>query len=80
MKHDKDLDAEISRLGKFPILSNMDVPPREVYEPCKSRVEETFDMMEIELENDKAYLHTTDYLMGYYFISFISLNMYFSVL
>ena len=56
--------------------------PSEIYDLCKSReeVEVAFDAMKNELENDKAYLHTTDGLRGYFFISFISLYMYFSIL
>ena len=55
---------------------------REIYDLYKSReeVEVVFDAMKNELENDKAYLHTKDGLRGYFFISFISLYMYFSIL
>jgi transposase len=55
--------------------------PKEIYELYKSReeVEVAFDAMKNELENDKAYIHTTDGLRGYFFISFISLYMYFSI-
>ena len=60
----------------------MDADPREIYELYKSRekVELAFDTMKNELENDKAYLHTTDGVRGYFFISFISLYLYFSIL
>ena len=70
------------KLGKFAILSNMRSDPREIYDLYKSReeVKVAFDAMENELENDKAYLHTTYGLRGYFFISFISLYMYFSIL
>ena len=43
-------------------------------------MEVAFDAMKNELENDKAYMHTTEGLRGYFFISFISLYMYFSIL
>ena len=43
-------------------------------------MEGAFDAMKNELENDKAYVHTTEGLRGYFFISFISLYMYFSIL
>ena len=42
--------------------------------------EVAFDAMNNELENDKSYLHTSEGLRGYFFISFISLYMYFSIL
>jgi transposase len=78
----KDLMEEKKKLGKFAILSNMRSDPREIYELYKSReeVEVAFDAMKNELENDKAYVHTTDGLRGYFFISFISLYMYFGIL
>ena len=77
-----DLTDERIKLGKFAILSNLRSDPKEIYELYKSReeVEVAFDAMKNELENDKAYLHTTDGLRGYFFISFISLYMYFSIL
>ena len=78
----KDLMEEKKKLGKFAILSNMRSDPREIYELYKSReeVEVAFDAMKNELENDKSYLHTSEGLRGYFFISFISLYMYFSIL
>ena len=77
-----DLTDERNKLGKFAILSNLRSDPKEIYELYKSRdeVEVAFDAMKNELENDKAYLHTTDGLRGYFFVSFISLYMYFSIL
>jgi len=77
----KYLMEEKRKLGKFAILSNMRSDPKEIYELYKSReeVEVAFDAMKNELENDKAYIHTTDGLRGYFFISFISLYMYFSI-
>ena len=70
------------KLGKFAIFSNMRSAPMEIYDLYKPReeVEVAFDDMKNELENDKAFLHTTDGLRGYFFISFISLYMYFSIL
>jgi hypothetical protein len=78
----KYLMEEKRKLGKFAILSNMRSDPKEIYELYKSReeVEVAFDAMKNELENDKAYIHTTDGLRGYFFISFLSLYIYFSIL
>ena len=71
----KDLMEDKKKLGKFAILSNMRSDPREIYELYKSReeVEVAFDAMKNELENDKAYVHTTDGLRRYFLISFILL-------
>lgn len=81
-KKQSDLMEERSELGKFAILSNLRSDPKEIYELYKSReeVEVAFDAMKNELENDKAYLHSADGLRGYFFISFISLYIYFSIL
>ena len=78
----EDLMVEKKKLGKFAILSNMRSDPKEIYELYRSReeVDVAFDAMKNELENDKAYVHTTDGLRGYFFISFVSLYMYFSIL
>ena len=78
----KDLMEGKKKLGKFAILSNMRSDPREIYELYRSReeVEVAFDAMKNELENDKAYVHTAEGLRGYFFISFISLFIYFSIL
>ena len=80
-KKRKDLIAKRERLGKFAILSSMRSDPKEIYELYKSRgeVEVAFYSMKNELENDKSYLHKTDGIRGYFFISFILLYIYFSV-
>ena len=81
-KTQKDLEDERPILGKFSILSNMDDDPESIYGMYKMReeVEQAFDAMKNELENDKAYLHTTDGIRGYFFLSFISLYIYFRIL
>ncbi len=81
-KTQKDLEDERPRLGKFSVLSNMDDDPEIIYGMYKMReeVEQAFDAMKNELENDKAYLHTTDGIRGYFFLSFISLYIYFRIL
>ena len=43
-------------------------------------MEVAFDAMKNELQNDKSYLHTTEGLRGYFFICFISLYKYLSIL
>ncbi|MEM0174296.1 MAG: hypothetical protein QXI16_07310 [Sulfolobaceae archaeon] len=77
-----DLADERNKFGKFANLSNMRSTPKEIYELYKSREEgkQAFDAMKNELENDKAYLHKTDGIRGYFFIFFISLYIYFGIL
>ncbi|EQD29094.1 transposase [mine drainage metagenome] len=81
-KTQKDLEEERPGLGKFSILSNMDDDPENVYGMYKMReeVEQAFDAMKNELENDKVYLHTVDGVREYFFLSFISLYIYFRIL
>ena len=74
--------AEVSqRFGKIALLSNMDGDGREIYLLFKSRedVEQAFDAFKNELENDKTYLSDVDAVRGYFFISFVSLYLYYRV-
>jgi transposase len=69
-------------LGKISILTNLDWSAEKVYFVYKEReeVELAFDAMKNELENDKAYLGNDDAVRGYFFVSFLSLYLYFGVL
>ena len=73
---------ERKKFGKIAILSNIDGSGQEVYLLYKQResVEVAFDAMKNELENDKTYLSDDDAVRGYFFISFISLYIYFRIL
>ncbi len=81
-KTQKDLDEEMPGLGKFSILSNMDGDPEDIYGMYKMReeVEQAFDAMKNELENDRGYLHSTDGIRGYFILSFVSLYIHFRIL
>jgi len=70
------------KLGKIPILTNLDWSARRVYEFYKEKeeIEQAFDAMKNELENDKSYLGDDDAVRGYFFISFLSLYLYFRVM
>ena len=70
------------KFGKIAILSNINGSGEEVYLLYKQResVEVAFDAMKNELENDKTYLSDDDAVRGYFFISFISLYIYFRIL
>ena len=77
----EELKVASLRFGRIAILSNMDVCGKEVYLLFKSRedVEQAFDVFKNELENDKTYLSDTDAVRGYFFISFVSLYLYYRV-
>lgn len=71
-----------SRLGKVSILTDLDWSGERVYGLYKEKedVEQAFDAMKNELENDKCYLGDSDAVRGYFFVSFLSLYLYFRVL
>lgn len=75
-------EEEKKKFGKFALLSNINRSGEEVYKIYKEReeVELAFDAMKNELENDKIYLSDTEGVYGYFFISFISLYLYFRIL
>ena len=54
--------------GKIPVLSNLDLDPEELYKMWKTRedVEEAFDIMKNDLEEDKTYLQDDDSVRGYF--------------
>jgi len=75
-------EEEKKKFGKFALLSNINKSGEEIYKMYKDReeVELAFDAMKNELENDKIYLLETEGVYGYFFISFISLYLYFRIL
>jgi transposase len=76
------LKIDESRLGKISILTNLDWDGERLYGLYKEKeaVELAFDAMKNELENDKCYLGNSDAVRGYFFVSFLSLYLYFRVL
>lgn len=80
-KKQKDYDGESKMFGKISILSNIKDGPKEIYLMYKQReeIERAFNPMKNELENDKSYLSNDDSLRGYFFISFISLYLYYNI-
>jgi transposase len=76
------VEVDESRLGKISILTNLDWDGERVYGLYKEKedVELAFDAMKNELENDKCYLGNSDAVRGYFFVSFLSLYLYFGVL
>ncbi len=77
-----ELDGERKKFGKIAILSSLDEGGEQIYLLFKSReeIECVFDVMKNEMENDKCYLSDDDAVRGYFFISFVSLYIYFRIL
>lgn len=69
------------RLGKISIISNLDTTPDQIYLIYKERenIEQVFDAMKNEMENDKTYLRDNDAIRGYLFVSFISLHIHYRI-
>ena len=69
------------RFGKISILSNIRDEPLSIYMIYKQReeIEQAFDAMKNEMENDKTYLRSDESVRGYFFISFLSLYLYYSI-
>ena len=69
------------RFGKISILSNIRDDPVAIYMIYKQReeVEQAFDATKNELENDKTYLRGDESVRGYFFISFLSLYLYYNI-
>ena len=76
-----EFQSEYMKFGKISILSNVKDDPQIIYNLYKQReeIEQAFDAMKNELENDKSYLSDDDSLRGYFFVSFLSLYMYYSI-
>ncbi len=45
----------------------------------REEIEQAFNVMKNELENDKSYLGNDNSLRGYFFISFLSIYLYYSI-
>ena len=81
-KNREEYAEESRKFGKIAILSNLDERGESIYIKYREResVETAFDAMKNELENDKTYLGDDDAVRGYFFISFISLYLYYKIL
>jgi transposase len=75
------VDIDKNMLGKISVLSSMSEDGGKIYRLYKQReeIEQAFDVMKDELENDKSYL-SDDYALRGYFISFVSLCLYYAAL
>src|SRR3989304_5435 len=77
----EELRAASLRFGRIAVLSNIDADGKDIYLLFKSRedVEQAFDVLKNELENDKTYLSNSDAVRGYFFFSFVSLYLYYRI-
>ena len=80
-RRQSEYDQASRIFGKISILSNIRDHPQSIYMMYKQReeIEKAFDAMKNELENDKTYLRDDDSVRGYFFISFLSLYLYYSI-
>lgn len=78
----EEYKEESQKFGKIAILSNRDEDGETIYLMWKDRenIEVAFDALKNELENDKTYLDDDDAVRGYFFISFLSLYLYYKIL
>ncbi len=68
--------------GKISLLSNMQLPPKEIYEMWKSRgeIEKAFDVLQNMLDTDRPYVRKEHTFRGYLFATFIGLIAYYLIL
>lgn len=78
----KDFEEDKKKFGRIAILSNTGDGGQSVYLAYKQReeIEVAFDAMKNELENDKTHLSDDDAVRGYFFVSFVSLYLYYRLL
>jgi len=81
-KSKKDYAIESKKFGRIGLLSDLKMNGEKIYLMWKDRenIEVAFDSLKNELENDKTYLNDEDAVRGYFFISFISLYLYYKIL
>lgn len=81
-KSKKDYLSESKKFGRIALLSDLKMNGEKIYLMWKDResIEVAFDALKNELENDKTYLGDEDAVRGYFFISFVSLYLYYKIL
>ena len=68
----------MKRSGRILLLSNLDLPEKDVFELYKKRerVEKLFDAYKSALSADRLYLQDNEAIFGHVFVSFLSLYAY----
>jgi transposase len=74
----QELKEKMKRSGRILLLSNLDLPEKEVFELYKKRerVEKLFDAYKSALSADRLYLQDNESVFGHVFVSFLSLYAY----
>jgi len=78
----EEVEEKRERAGIVAILSDLDRPGPEIYDLYKGRheVELAFDAMKNHLDADKTHLQSDEAVRGYFFVTLLSLRVYFGVL
>ena len=74
----QELKEKMRRSGRILLISNLDLPEKEVFELYKKReqVEKLFDAYKSALSADRLYLQDSEAVFGHVFVSFLSLYAY----
>ena len=74
----QELKEKMKRSGRILLMSNLDLPEKEVFELYKKReqVEKLFDAYKSALSADRLYLQDNEAVFGHVFVSFLSLYAY----
>ena len=74
----QELKDKMKRSGRILLISNLDLPEKEVFELYKNRerVEKLFDAYKSALSADRLYLQDNEAIFGHVFVSFLSLYAY----
>lgn len=77
----QELKEKIKRSGRILLLSNLDLPEKDVFELYKKReqVEKLFDAYKSALSADRLYLQDNESVFGHVFVSFLSLYAYLKI-
>lgn len=82
MENRRTKKYDSTRLGKVSILSSLNMDGEMLHKIYKGRegLDQSFDAMKNELEEDKTYLQDDESIWEYFFVSFISLYQHYRVL
>ena len=78
----KEFEEKKRVAGIIGIISDLNKDGMEIFDLYKSRedVELAFDAMKNQLESDKMYVQSAEGTRGYFFITFLAMRVYFSIL
>ena len=68
--------------GIIGIITDLELADKELFDAYKGRedIEQAFDAMKNYLDSDKTYLQTPESIRGFFFVTFLSLIIYFKTL